>query len=216
MPDSTFLAGFARAAAVTFVALFPALNPLGAAPIFHGFTKAYPRRVQQALARQVAFYGLAILVGSLLAGVKILAFLGVSLSAVQVAGGLVVAHSGWRLLHEEPHSADVPQSSMEAALGNAFYPLTLPLTVGPGCISIAITIGAHLSGEHTFEMHTAAILGMVALCALVWAVYDKAYQLAKILGPSGTNILVRLSSFALFALGLQIVWNGVKSVLHLE
>lgn len=137
-------------------------------------------------------------------------------SAVQVAGGLVVAHAGWQFLHKEPHSDTMPGTSIDAALGSAFYPLTLPLTVGPGCISIAITIGAHLSGEHTFEMHSAAILGMLALCGLVRAVYANAYQLAKMLGPTGTNILVRLSAFVLFALGLQIVWNGISAVLHLR
>jgi multiple antibiotic resistance protein len=217
MLDSTFevafIGSFAKAAAVSFVALFPAVNPLGSAPIFHGFTGGYPRSVQRTLARKVAFYGSIILVVSLLAGVKLLAFLGVSLSAIQVAGGLVVAHSGWKLLHEGTPRTAIPESSMDTALGSAFYPLTLPLTVGPGSISVAITLGAHLTGANTFEMHIAAILGMIALCVLVWAVYDNAYQLAKILGPTGTNVMVRLSSFALLALGIQIMWNGAKVVL---
>lgn len=215
MFDSTSLQGFARAASVSFVALFPAVNPFRSAPIFHGSTKAYSREVQQALARKVAFYGSATLIVSLVAGVKILDFLGVSLSAVQVAGGLVAAHSGWRLFHEEPQSAEVPVNSMETALGSAFYPLTLPLTVGPGSISIAIAVGAHLNSQHAFEMHTAAIAGIAALCALVWAVYSHAHQLADILGPIGINILVRLSALALFAFGIQIVWTGIRSALHL-
>jgi len=96
--------------------------------------------------------------------------------------------------------------------------LTLPITVGPGCISIAITLGAHLRHqagpgfEHGYPRHfLAALLGMFLLCVLVWVCYENADRLVKMLGASGTNILTRLSAFILMAIGVQIMWNGLNS-----
>jgi multiple antibiotic resistance protein len=103
------------------------------------------------------------------------------------------------------------------ALAQAFFPLTLPITVGPGSIGIAITIGANLRREVGAGVmngiprrFTAALLGMLLLCVLVLVCYARAERMARRLGSSGTNILVRLSAFILFAVGVQIVWNGLS------
>lgn len=208
------LADFVKAASVSFVALFPLVNPLGSAPIFLSLTKHYPRDVQRTLARKVSLYGLMLLLSSLVVGVKILAFLGISLGVVQAAGGVIIAHTGWQLLTSQ--SSDTAANhgeSLQAALTQAFYPLTLPLTVGPGSISIAITMAAHLKQGEGFEMLIAAAAGMAALCAVVWLVYDRAHRLEEVLGKTGTEVLNRLSAFALFALGLQVTANGVMTIL---
>jgi multiple antibiotic resistance protein len=203
-----------KVASVSFVALFPLVNPLGSAPIFQALTRQYPHHVRRILARKVALYGFLLLVVSLVLGVKILAFLGISLPVVQVAGGLVVASTGWQLLGKSGQdAADEKEESLQAALTQAFYPLTLPLTVGPGSISVAIAISAHMKSGENIETLLATTAGMLVLCAMVWLVYDKADQLEQILGATGTEITIRLSAFALFALGLQIVWNGLTAAL---
>ncbi len=217
LKDEVLLIDFVKAASVALVALFPIVNPLGSAPIFQALTKRYPRDVQRMLARKVAFYGLLLLISSLILGVKILAFLGISLSVVQMAGGIVIANTGWQLLRQESSdTATNHEESQQVAMAQAFYPLTLPLTVGPGSISIAITMAAHLKKGDGIEMLVAAALGMVALSAIVWFVYDKANRLEQVLGSTGTEVLNRLSSFALFALGLQVVWNGLSATLGLR
>lgn len=211
---------FVEVLAVTFVTLFPVVNPIGDAPIFLSLTRQYPQSAQEILARKIAAYGFALLAVSFLFGSEILSFFGITLSVIQITGGLIVAATGWNLLNQPEASSTKEQQSdtLEDALQHAFYPLTLPITVGPGCISIAITLGAHLRHqagpgfEHGYPRHfLAALLGMFVLCLLVWICYGNAGRLVKMLGKTGTNIVTRLSAFILMAIGVQILWNGLHS-----
>ena len=215
------LIDFVRTIIVTFVALFPIVNPIGDAPIFLSLTRQYPEAVQKVLARKIAAYGFVLLAVSMLIGTEILAFLGIKIFVVQLAGGLVVASTGWALLKQkdddDPDSQSEP-ATLENALQHAFYPLTLPLTVGPGSISIAITIGAHLRppGSSIFSRAyvlqlAAALIGMAILSFLIAVCYGGAERLVRALGKSGTDIMIRLSAFVLFAIGVQIMWNGLSA-----
>jgi multiple antibiotic resistance protein len=210
---------FIKTLGVSFAALFPIVNPLGDAPIFFGLTQNYPQSAQKVLARKIAAYGFVLLVVSALFGSEILAFFGISLFVVQIAGGLVVAATGWNLLNQPDDDSSSKQSpgTLEGALQHAFFPLTLPLTVGPGAISIAITLGAHLryqagpGFEHGYPRHfIAAAAGMLLVCLLVVVCYGNAARMVGLLGKSGTSILTRLSAFILLAIGVQIFWNGLS------
>ncbi len=212
--------GFTKVVLVAFTTLFPVVNPVGCAPIFLALTKQYPEATRQVLARKVAGYGFALLAISLLFGTDILGFFGISVVVIQIAGGLVLAATGWNLLNEksEDSAAKEAPGTLEDALEHAFFPLTLPITVGPGCISIAITLGAHLRSLpgpgliHGIPRHfIAASIGMLLLCVLVLVCYGKADRLVQVLGKSGTSIMMRLSAFILFAIGVQILWNGLAS-----
>jgi multiple antibiotic resistance protein len=164
---------FTKVLLVTFVTVFPVVNPIGDAPIFLALTERYPQAAQKILARKIAGYGFAILAVAFLLGSQILHFFGISLEVIQIAAGLVVAATGWSLLNqkdENPAAGSEAPETLEDALQHAFYPLTLPITVGPGCISIAITLGAHLrhqagpGWEHGYPRHfIAALLGMFLL-----------------------------------------------------
>ncbi len=211
---------FIKVLAVTFAALFPVVNPIGDAPIFLSLTRRYPQSAQEILARKIAAYGFALLAVSFLFGSEILSFFGITLAVIQITGGLIVASTGWGLLNQQVAASSGEQASatLEDALQHAFYPLTLPITVGPGCISIAITLGAHLRHqagpgfEHGYPRHfLAALIGMFLLCVLVWLCYGNADRLVRMLGKSGTNIVTRLSAFILMAIGVQIMWNGLSS-----
>lgn len=211
---------FLRVLAVAFVTLFPVVNPIGDAPIFLCLTRQYPQSAQEILARKIAAYGFALLAISFLFGSEILSFFGITLVVIQITGGLIVASTGWGLLNQPDTASSSEQGpdTLEDALQHAFFPLTLPITVGPGCISIAITLGAHLRHqagqgfEHGYPRHfLAALTGMFLLCVLVWVCYGNADRLVRMLGKSGTNILTRLSAFILMAIGVQIMWNGLST-----
>jgi multiple antibiotic resistance protein len=213
-------ANFIKVLATTFVTLFPVVNPIGDAPIFLSLTRQYPQSAQEILARKIAAYGFTLLAVSFLFGSEILYFFGITLVVIQITGGLIVASTGWNLLNQQAPASSGEQAAetLEDALQHAFYPLTLPITVGPGCISIAITLGAHLRHqagpgfEHGHPRHfLAALTGMFLLCLLVWVCYGRADRLVRMLGQSGTNILTRLSAFILMAIGVQIMWNGLSS-----
>jgi multiple antibiotic resistance protein len=210
---------FSTVLLLCFTTLFPVLNPIGCAPIFLSLTQQYPQPVRRVLAQKIAAYSFVILAVSLLFGTAILSFFGISLAVIQIAGGLLVTTTGWKLLNQEnvQPSGQESRAALGDALAQAFFPLTLPITVGPGCIGIAITIGANLRREVGAGLmngiprrFTAALLGMLLLCVLVLVCYARAEHMARRLGSSGTNILVRLSAFILFAVGVQIVWNGLS------
>jgi len=209
----------ARAAFLVTATLFPIVNPLGGAPIFLSLTGAYPVSVQRALARKIAINSLILLMASLFIGSHVLAFFGISLPAVQLAGGLVVAAAGWSLLNQpERKNEDREPVGEVDILTHAFYPYTLPLTVGPGSISVAITLGAHLPRQFdrpsmlSLEVLVACLLGSLAVCLLIWLCYASAEKMSRVIGPTGTSVLMRLSSFILFCIGVQIAWNGIQGL----
>ena len=129
-------------------ALFPIVNPLGSAAIFLNLIGTLDPQLNRLLAQKIAVYSFFILIVSLICGTEILSFFGISIYAVQIGGGLIVTVTGWTLLNR-PSDSKTPAGNLAPhdVLGNAFYPYTLPITVGPGSISVAVTLGAHLMGS---------------------------------------------------------------------
>src|SRR6202795_5306498 len=120
---------------LVFAALFPIVNPLGGAPIFLAMTSDYAPAERASLAWGVTVNAFVLLLASVATGTYVLEFFGLSVPVVQVGGGLVVSTLGWRLL-QDPNAIDQPSPSAARRSRNlAFYPLTIPLTVGPGSIS---------------------------------------------------------------------------------
>src|ERR1700739_4714168 len=130
---------------LTFAALFPIVNPIEGAPLFYVLTRDLPQVRQHVLARQVAINGLALLLGSMVLGPWLLVFFGIELPVVRIVGGLVITSLGWKLLSQaqwsDPPSEQGPQDGTSRA--GPFSPLTMPLTVGPVSMSVAISIGTH-------------------------------------------------------------------------
>jgi len=200
--------------------LLPVVNPLGGAPIFLSLTHYYSQEDRGLLSRRIALNGFMLLIGSYLIGTYILAFFGISLPVVQVCGGLVVISAGWALLNDKDEEIvsrqEVSRSVELTGLSlKAFYPLTLPLTVGPGTISVAITLGAN--GPHRglplLYAIVGAVIGSVLIAASIFLCYSFADRLAKVLGATGMSVIMRLTSFLLVCIGVQILWNGVSALL---
>lgn len=198
-------------------ALFPIVDPLSGSPIFLAMTDQYTPEMRRALSRRVAWDSLFLMLGSYFIGSQVLNFFGVSLPVVQVGGGLVVISMGWSMLRQKEEAHDTTRTSVPPAdlLGRAFYPLTLPLTVGPGSISVAVTLGAN--STHRYGFHVAIILAALVAMALialsVYLCYGFADRLSRALGKAGMMVMIRLSSFLLMCIGVQIMWNGVSALL---
>jgi len=200
-------------------ALFPIVNPLGGAPLFLSLTHYYSAEQRRMLSRRIALNSIVLIVISYLIGTHILAFFGISLPVVQVGGGLVLATTGWAMLKqkdEDSTKSEVHRTvDVQDLFRKAFYPLTLPLTVGPGSISVAITLGAnegHVEHQIIFAL-TGAVIGAFLIAASVYLCYAFADRLAKILGEAAMSVTMRLSSFLLVCIGVQIVWNGLSALL---
>ncbi len=198
-------------------ALFPIVNPLGNTPIFLTLTRGLSGSGRAKLARAIAINGLLLMVVSIFIGTHILAFFGISLPVVQVGGGLIVVSTGWTLLRhnddDDDEAAAVKKPCNEMSyMRQAFYPLTLPLTVGPGTISVAITVGANraVNGPDIAGLLLGA--GLIALS--IYLSYRFAERIGQALGDSAMNVVIRLSSFILVCIGVQIMWNGVSTLLR--
>ena len=196
-------------------ALFPLVNPAAVSPIFLSMTQDYSRRDRRALARRVAVNSLSLLIGSYLMGTYILALFGISLPVVQVGGGLIVISTGWTMLKQDEAEPRVHREAQSSeTFPQAFYPLTLPLTVGPGSISVAITLGAnarHGYGENLTAV-LAALVGSLLIALSIYVFYGFADRLARIVGKTGMTVITRLTSFLLVCIGVQILWNGVSAL----
>jgi len=201
---------------LVYAALLPIVNPFGMAPIFASMTFGYDVSVRRTMAMRVAVNGLGLLIASLFIGSYVLDFFGVSIGAVQLGGGLVVMISGWRILNQQSNVSDRnldPHPSTEAILSQAFYPLTMPLTVGPGSIAVALTLGSNVHAESHLEFLVgalAATFGAVLIAVTIYLCYRFSDELERLLGPTGTSILIRLSAFILVCIGIQIMFNGVN------
>lgn len=218
--DASLIAAF-KTVFVVVAALLPILDPPGAAPIFLAMTHGASPEVRAALARRIAFNVFFMLVIAMFVGSFVLEFFGISLPVVRVAGGLLVCSTAWQLL-----TAPDPQGTGDAALAantnslaalseRAFYPLTFPLTCGPGSIAVAITLGANLQSSKVAVLHmTSAVFGVLLLAATVFVFLRFAERILRPLGKTGTTVFLRLMAFVLLCIGVQILWDGMSELLE--
>ena len=204
--------------ALVFAALAAIINPPASVPIFLASTAGCPTDVRKVLAWRIAVNVFFILVGSMFIGSYILDFFGLSLPIVQVGGGLLITSIGWGLLNQREDSAAAPSATTwrpEELATRAFYPLTLPLTVGPGSISVALTLGANTSetGINRVALIAAMVTGVALIALSIYLCYRFAENIAHMLGQTGTSVFLRLSAFIALCIGVQITWNGVSTLL---
>jgi multiple antibiotic resistance protein len=203
---------------VTLAALLPIVNPLGAAPIFLAMSADLPAEGRRHLATVVARNAFILLAAAMLVGSYVLAFFGISLAVVRVAGGLVLLASAWRLLHagdepDRPHPA--VSVAWEREVGRrGFYPLTFPLTIGPGSISIAVTLGAREARSFDVAHLITDLVGITIVALVVYLSYRFASKLIASLGEIGTNVFLRLSSFILLCVAISILWGGIVGLIE--
>lgn len=205
---------------LVLAALFPVVNPPGSALVFLSLTKRASAATRRSLARRVSINAFFVMSCSLLIGALILRLYGISVPILRVAGGLVVAVSGWKLLNEGSHKEtdDVSEAGTKADyFSQAFYPLTLPITTGPGTIAVMISLGlsrsAYSDHSQDFQFFGAAILAAMVMAFGIYVCFAYSDRVERLLGRGGTDIAVRLSAFILFCLGVQILWTGASDLL---
>jgi multiple antibiotic resistance protein len=209
-------------AAAVFVpaTLLPIINPLAGAPVFLSVTGG-SEPLARVMARRVAFNCFFLLVGALLIGGYVLDFFGLSIPIVRVAGGLVVAASGWRLLNDAGEDAiqrsvaDSTAAMSEVEIAHrSFMPMSFPLTVGPGSIAATIALGSRRPEQpmDLIPQAAGALLGLVVSAAVIYLTYRYSGQLMRKLGQTGSMVLMRLAAFILLCIGIEILWSGLSEL----
>lgn len=218
-----YLSGIITSFLVAFPALFSIVNPFGGALIYSQITLGRPHPERVSLAWRVATYAAIVMLVSLLIGATLMSFFGVGIDALRVAGGTVVAVSGWRMLYNPQETEDRKQdhasgTNRAAAWGSdvAFFPLTMPFTTGPGTISVAIALSANRPREaaELLPFFAGTCGAAIAVALTVGACYAYADRLVSLLGPGRARILTRLSAFLLLCIGVQILMTGIQGALQ--
>jgi multiple antibiotic resistance protein len=204
---------------LAFPSLFSIINPIGGALIFDAVTASFSHADRVRVAARVGFYSLLIMFGALWGGAYVLSFFGVSIDAVRIAGGTVVALSGWQLLTSGDRYGERKDRDRQAAardperdpLQMAFFPLTLPFTTGPGTIAVAITLGAErpANGLGLLAFFVGVSLAAVANAAIIWIAYRFADRVTDFIGATARLVVVRLTAFLLMCIGVQILLSAV-------
>lgn len=205
---------------ISYAALFPVLNPLGGSLLFNSITHSLEPHVKKRLALKIAINAFFLLLGVLFLGTWVLKLFGITIPIVQLAGGAIVATRGWMIMNtgSRPNTAD-PNNIADEQTANqsSFFPLTLPMTAGPGSIATAITLGAEAQGmlakTDLFLEYLGSTLGILLAALTVYFSYHYAGYLIKRLGQSGRMVIMKLSSFITLCIGLTIVWKGVQGLI---
>ena len=205
---------------LAFSALLPLVNPLGDALVFLSLVGSAPPAVYRSLARKIAFSTTIFLIAIEAAGTLILRFFGISLPVVQVSGGLALAAMGWKLLNqEEPDEKekppDVDGAGMRSLEQKVFYPFTFPITAGPGCIVVMVTLSAHATEKAILPSalgHAGIAIAVVLLSIAVYFCYGHAPAITARISPQTVHGILRLIAFVLLCIGVQITSNGIEAI----
>lgn len=202
-----------------FTGLISIINPIGIAFVFLDRTASLTTEERTALARKIAINALCVLLVAFFIGTPILHFFGISIEALRIGGGLAVAVGGWQMLNApDTPAADpnpVKRVDADSAMSRAFFPLTVPLTTGPGSIATAIALTANRTHKLSafVQSSIASVVISFAVAVTVYLVYSRAVIFARYLGVEGTKVAMRVSSFLLLCIGVQIMLTGISEFL---
>ena len=207
---------FVQALLLVPATLLPIINPLSTAPVFVA-TVGHDREFAGKLARQVAINSWYVVVVSILIGSYVLELFGISLPVVRIGGGLLVASTAWRLLHhtdgddvQEAAAQHAAELSEAEVVRRSFFPITFPLTTGPGTIAASIALGAQIPARPAAYLVGAivAALGAFLVSLVLYLVLKNSAFVLEKLGEVGMLVMTRLMAFILLCIGIQIMWTG--------
>ena len=194
------------AAAATFLALFPIVNPLGGIPVFFTLTADFAPEERRRTALKTALYVIAILVTFMFFGRFVLNFFGISLPVLKIAGGLIVANTAWGMVTGSSRMTTAESSEALTKEDISLTPMAMPMLSGPG--SIGVVMGLAATADH-FLSYLGMVIGIVALGLTVYLLLVLGGPFVKRLGPGAVGAINRIFGFLILAIAVQLVWNGV-------
>jgi len=210
-----------------FIALFPVANPIGNSFIINGFFKDLTVEQRKAAAKKIFFNSLMIGVGALFMGHVILLIFGLAIPVIQVGGGIIICKAGLEMLYGNTSSADssgneaeIKKISMHQLEQKLFYPISFPIVIGAGSISVIFTLMASgtVQGNwiHTGVNYLLIALAIFALLSILYVLLSQGYKVMQKLGQTGNLIINKLVAFITFCIGIQIMVMGISKIFHLN
>lgn len=203
----------ATAYGLMLLALLPMMNPPTTAVLLLGISSERPVEWVQRECRKVALYVFVTLLVAYFLGAGVLQVFNISLPSLQLAGGVVVAYIGFRMLFPPAGSGGL----YEGGEDSAFVPLTIPSLCGPGTLALvlsaAVEVDRQVTPEHRLWIDAAIVAAFATAAGLAWATLRLALPVQRILGRAGIDALTRIMGFLLVCIGFQLIIGGVRAVL---
>ena len=198
-------------AIAAIIALLPIINPFSTAPMFLAITEGDTEAERQEQARKAVIYMVCILVAFLVGGTFIMKFFGLSLPGLRIAGGILVAGVGMRMLYPKDNGVQTRAEHLESKRKRdvSFTPLAMPSLAGPGAISVTIGLTSLATGWLDF---VSIIVGILAVAVIVYLTLRLSTRLVKILGVNGLHAMTKIMGFLILCVGIQFIVNGVIDV----
>ncbi|MGA8539563.1 MAG: MarC family protein [Terriglobales bacterium] len=194
------------AAATTYLALFPIVNPLGGIPLFFSLTANFTSEERRRTALKTSLYVIAILITFMLFGRFVLNFFGISLPVLKIAGGLIVANTAWGMVTGSSRLTMAESNEALTKEDISLTPMAMPMLSGPGSIGVVMGLAAHVGD---FLSYLGMVIGIVALGLTVYLLLYFGGPFVKRLGPGAVGAINRIFGFLILAIAVQLVWNGI-------
>lgn len=195
----------------TIIALLPIINPFSTAPLFLAITEGDTEAERQEQARKGVIYMVCILLAFLVGGTFIMKLFGLSLPGLRIAGGLLVAGVGWKMLYPKDDSGQTSAERHESRRKQdvSFTPLAMPSLAGPGAISVTIGLASLATDWLDFVAITSGIL---FVAVMVFVTLRLSTRLVSVLGVNGLHAMTRMMGFLILCVGVQFIVNGIIGV----
>ena len=198
-----------------FAALFSVLNPIGTVPIFVGLTQGYSKAERSKVSLLTSFNVFVILIISFFIGQYVLQFFGITITALRIAGGIIITSSGFGLLNgnfsKNKGINKKVQKDVENRHDIALTPLAMPMLAGPGSISLLI---AFYQDHNTTNEIIISSIAILVVAATIYLILRSAHYLANILGASGIVAISRIIGFLTIAIGIQYIISAILSIVR--
>jgi len=206
---------FVNIAAFSFFALFPIVNPPAMTPIFLDMTSDISTSERNRLAGRISLYSLILLLVVLLVGGWILKLLDISIHVIRIAGGILLFNMAWQMLNSEPGDNKSKSEGFKTdSSSKVFFPMTLPITAGPGTIAVTLSLipSGSLLKPDTWLSFAGVAAGIAAVSLTVFVFYRYSGYLFGRMGKTGIQAVTKLSAFILLAIGVEIIWKGYQGL----
>ena len=190
-----------------FVALFVIIDPVGLTPVFLALTQGHGSAERRTIGRRAILVSFGILTVFGLMGEAVLHFVGISMPAFRIAGGILLLLTALDMLFERRTKRRDHTAEEEERPDPSVFPLAIPLLAGPGAITTTIL----LVGEASGPLEATGVFICVALVLAVVALFFRSAGLMeRLLGRTGTTVVTRLLGMLLAALAVQFVLDGLR------
>ncbi len=191
-----------------FTTLFVVIDPIGLTPIFIALTQGITKQQRRAIALRASVIALLLLTLFAFFGEAVLGFVGISMPAFRIAGGILLFLTALDMLFERRTKRREGQADEDDGPDPSVFPLAIPLIAGPGAIATMIL----LAGQTNSPLEMAAVLlVMLGVLLLALLLFLTAGLIERALGRIGINVVTRLLGMLLAALSVQFVLDGLRA-----